>query len=368
MSHLFTYGELTIPGVGKLWIKKIPAKRVLQEARIYGPTIMVDFKEDTTIKSTPLTGILANKHGWSMAMAEEKIREAGTKIINDLLNFGESHLYRFGAFKTDNRGDFSFEMDEQLQKSLRLAYPDLPLQLLPVDLKKPASSVPAHSFEPVYERRTKIGWFFPFLALLATSLLLACIITCFIQKRFQKSFVPVIITKEQPEGKTKAPAASDSFGIDKDFNRNGVINWDEQNPEDFDPIDDSLENTDDLFEESSMGAGPYDSLSDYENESYGYLSFKQVESLSLDAMLQLSAKKRLSFSQPCMIVVGSYMRRDLINNMIERLVEMDYEVYVEKFGSFYRTAIIYECASVDARSFLQEIRQRIEPKAWILEY
>jgi hypothetical protein len=371
--ELFSRGELSIPGVGVLWIKKIPAKRVPAQKKIYGPTLLVEFKEDTTIKSSELSGKLESMSHFSPDEAEKKVRETGTAILNNLLNFGESHLHRLGRFHRDDGGNFRFELDSQLQDTLRVIYPDLPLEPLPDENTRSNDVFLDHTFPhgPEYDKRTKTGWFFPFLALIATSLLLACLVSCFIQKRIESQLVPYLISgKQQSPAPRVVPA--DSFINDPATGNIFPEDTMEDTHDAAEPSKEDLRN--DPAEpqtgqiETNMISPPPPEIHDEAQESMDSYSLTGIESMELDDILRISARKRLSFRKPCMIVVGSYMRRDLIDKMANRLISLEYEVYIEKYGSFYRTAIIYECDSVDTGNFLSKIRNTIEPKAWILQY
>ena len=134
-------------------------------------------------------------------------------------------------------------------------------------------------------------------------------------------------------------------------------------------IDSSYQDDDydsDSFPSENIEANEYDYYNEYSGDAA--TNFINVEYMSLDDILQVSATKRIAMDDPCMVVVGSFQRRDLLDKMINTLSELSYNIYIEKYGGFYRTAIIYECQTKNSIDFLHEIRSTIEQKAWILSY
>jgi hypothetical protein len=368
VSHLFSRRKLSIPGVGILSLKKLPAKKKVHEAKLYGPSLLIDFEEDTSLEESALMEELVARHQWSRNEARQKLTDLGGKIINDVLNFGEAHIMHLGRFRKAPNKAFTFEIDPQIQKSFKMTYPDLALQIVPDKKKQELSKKLQEDYllGTNFEKKDKIGWFFPLLALIATSLLLACLITCFFQKNQKVSFTPIIekpgelITNSSSDPQQSSSAAFDSAQSEDDIQTG---------------IDSSIEDPigeDDLFREDDFSDESQDSSQDPEESQSSNLptfsNFEDIENQSLDFILQESAAKRLAYNKACMIVVGSYMRRDLIDKMVRKLQKENYDIYIEKYGSFYRTAIIYECNEKNTSDFLQMIRSNIEEKAWILEY
>jgi hypothetical protein len=350
ISHLFSVGRLTLPGIGGLNLIRVPAKRMVHESKIYGPTILLEFQaQDDPDQALDSVQTAQNP----------KIQKSITKILNDLLNFEESNILNLGRFHKNQNGQFAFDADPELRRTLEKAYPDLEIKILSGKKKQPEKVITtSESFlRPQYDMKKKIGWFFPLIALIATSLLIACLVSCFLQKKFDNAFInagPAIQIAGDSSSETPIVVdsakqmATDTFGPADDVGITGLGMTDSMD------LTESPDTADDVF---------YD-----EFEVMTDANFKNIENLSLDYVLQESATKRLSYDNPCIIVVGSYLRRDLLNNMVKQLNQLEHNIYIEKYGAFYRTAIIYDCNQINTKIFLAQIREELEPKAWILEY
>ena len=359
LSYLFTYGELRLPSLGILRLRKVPAKRMIHEKKIYGPDIIIDFEEDTSIQESHFVKILKNKYGFSKNEASDLLKQNNTRILNELINVRESSIARLGNLYQDETGHFKFSMDNDLQKALQSGFPDIPIRFtrsIVSDVprkNKPETSALSIGFEP----QEKIGWFFPLLALLATSLLLACLISCFFQKRFEfKSNYPVKKTEITVLPDIPANLAEKIPGDDQ-----AMINIplaEQEIPKDSFTPDDP-----EYYEDRPLQVGNSGEFAAPVTPNFGI-----TPDQSLDEMLQLSAQKRKLLNEPCMVVVGSFQRRDLLDKMILRLNELNQNIYIEKYGSFYRTAILFDCQNKDPQVFLREIRKTLEKDAWLLTY
>jgi hypothetical protein len=381
LTYLFTYGELTLPGIGRFYLKKIPSKLASHEKKIYGPTIIIEFEEDLGAESTGISKVLKHKYSWSRSKADRKLSKTTNAILNHLINLKVYAIQGFGKFEMDENGKLLFQKDKELKRSLDILYPDLDIKYIKIEQKTSGTQsidLPP-GFSPTYQKKVKIGWFFPLLALVATSFLFACIISCYMEKNFErkKGLFSVLLPSSENSETNQNDVKNDSFS--DLFENNDSSTQDDSTSVLSEETD--LEVQDPSEFEDSADFDAY--LESYENQEQTKTieniikneeqtelenNFRDVVNMSLDQILQISAAKRNSMSDPCMIVVGSYQRRDLLDKMSNKLNQLGHNIYVEKYGSFYRTAIIYECKTRSKKAFLAEIRTQIDKNAWILTY
>ena len=362
LAYLFTYGKLPLPALGVLRLKILGPKLVPQENKIYAPQFHIDFEEDTSISGSHFTEIVQQKKDLSAEESVAAVHKTTNRILNELLNVRQSVIPGLGTFYPDDEGRYLFRMDPELLESVALCYPDLPLTFISGKSTSAAAAaaIPPKQISAVSrEPRSKIGWFFPALALLASSLLLACLISCFFQNRIGlsgpfHSLTPIEASPFNPEENTLLSQPK----IDETGAETLV------HPEDsFTELgqDDTEMEQDGLLEEMvESDAEPGVSGEHSEGDLF--------TSMSMDEILKISADKRRQWSDPCVIVVGSFTSREAVNAMIHRLDELNYEIYVEKFGAFYRTGILTDCQTVKQPGFLSGIRNSLEKDAWILKY
>ena len=363
IHYLFSYGSLDLPGLGRLYIRKIPARKAHYEMKIYGPDLLIEFKEDTSIEKTAGSRFIRRKFDINKNKAEKKIQKNSTFILNQLLNLGESRIDNFGKFYKDDEEKIKFETDPGLRKLIELQYPDLVIPFFEEkkDSTPEASERSYTNYGQGPEPEQKIGWFFPLLSLIATSLLLACLISCYFQKREGSDKGLKII----PFLKDSSAATNDVSTIDfpKETDPGTVTSPDSLTDDDVFDYEEDDWREESAFEEDTFYNDPAIDAADPL-----LINFDDIGNLSLDYLLQVSAQKRLAMESPCMVVVGSFLRRDLLNNMVNRLNGDGHNIYIEKYGNYYRTAIIYECYTKDQNEFLDSVRHSIEAKAWVLDW
>jgi len=69
----------------------------------------------------------------------------------------------------------------------------------------------------------------------------------------------------------------------------------------------------------------------------------------------------------CVIVVGTYKNTRNIEDMKSRVESLGYQAYVVKTADMTRVGVSFDCVSVSPDSFLQQVRLRLQPDAWLLE-
>jgi nucleoid DNA-binding protein len=69
----------------------------------------------------------------------------------------------------------------------------------------------------------------------------------------------------------------------------------------------------------------------------------------------------------CIIIVGSYKQAKSSLKMINKLHEMNYDVYTEQHNDFTRVGISFDCTNEDLTNYIRKIRSEIAKDAWYLQ-
>ena len=69
----------------------------------------------------------------------------------------------------------------------------------------------------------------------------------------------------------------------------------------------------------------------------------------------------------CIIIVGSYKQAKSSLKMINKLQEMNYDVYTEQHKDFTRVGISFDCTNEDLTNYIRNLRSEIAKDAWYLQ-
>ncbi len=72
--------------------------------------------------------------------------------------------------------------------------------------------------------------------------------------------------------------------------------------------------------------------------------------------------------QECIIIAGSFMMNENIDEMANKIRSLGYEVYTEKYGYYIRVGFAFPCDDDDLnlKLFIEEIRAKLSKSAWYL--
>jgi len=68
----------------------------------------------------------------------------------------------------------------------------------------------------------------------------------------------------------------------------------------------------------------------------------------------------------CIIITGSYLDQQNMDDMASRIRKMGYEVYTEKYGYYTRVGFKFPCEDVNLKLFIEKIRANISKESWYL--
>lgn len=68
----------------------------------------------------------------------------------------------------------------------------------------------------------------------------------------------------------------------------------------------------------------------------------------------------------CIIITGSYLDQQNMDEMASKIRKMGYEVYTEKYGYYTRVGFKFPCQDVNLKLFIEEIRAKISKESWYL--
>lgn len=86
-----------------------------------------------------------------------------------------------------------------------------------------------------------------------------------------------------------------------------------------------------------------------------------------EGLIKFVKSKSSAGKSSCVIVVGTYKNGKNIEEMKSRVESLGYQAYVGKTADMTRVGVSFDCASVSPDSFLQQVRLRLQPDAWLLE-
>lgn len=86
-----------------------------------------------------------------------------------------------------------------------------------------------------------------------------------------------------------------------------------------------------------------------------------------EVLSQSGENKRSKDYSSCIIVVGTYKNTRNIEEMKSRVEALGYQSYVGNIENMTRVGVAFDCGAVSPDSFLQQVRLRLQPDAWLLE-
>ncbi|HEX5626039.1 MAG TPA: hypothetical protein VFX48_08485 [Saprospiraceae bacterium] len=87
-----------------------------------------------------------------------------------------------------------------------------------------------------------------------------------------------------------------------------------------------------------------------------------VDSTNIDSLNQAIKFK------PCVIIVGSFIKISNANRMEKRIIADGYKPFRERYGSFNRTGITFNCFTHDLQQMLEQLKKDYHPDAWVLKF
>ncbi|HRX29237.1 MAG TPA: hypothetical protein P5235_07605, partial [Saprospiraceae bacterium] len=68
----------------------------------------------------------------------------------------------------------------------------------------------------------------------------------------------------------------------------------------------------------------------------------------------------------CIVILGSYKESKNSLKMIQRVGELQFELYTEEYNGFTRVGFQFDCSHTDLVDFIHHVRDEISKNAWYL--
>jgi len=352
ISFIFTEKQLSLPGLGMLRLSKSSAYRSPARTKIYGPKFNIELQDSEYDKAIneKFYQYVANKHKKSVRKVEDEVNKFSIGILNDLANFNSAQIENLGSFKRVN-DKIQFEFSPLFNDLLKESYPDFPLlsidrkQNLSKDISTQDVVTPT---PPVSPRKAgtngKPGWIFPLIVLTLLSLGFVCLMYC-LSGVFPDNKVERNSNIEKP-----AVITPDSQGKKTTEKPNKVLDTASQ------IIGSNVTNQN--HSENSSSTDSDINQKDLDN----------LDKISLEELIDLGSDLKSNFNKSCIIIVGSFKRKSNSIRMKNRLLKDNFVPYVEKYGKFYRTGVVFDCDKKPLFKFLEELRNSIDKESWVLKY
>ena len=69
----------------------------------------------------------------------------------------------------------------------------------------------------------------------------------------------------------------------------------------------------------------------------------------------------------CVIIVGTFKNDRNVSEMKDRIQAMGYKAFISEIQELTRVGVAFDCGTVSPDTFLQQIRNKIQPNAWLLK-
>ncbi len=357
ISYIFTEKQLSLPGLGTLYLKQSSASRTPSKRKIFGPKFDIQLKDvdyNTELNSA-FYQFVANKHNKKVNQIEDEIHKYSISLLNNLANFGEATINNLGVFKRIN-DNLQFEFSPIFQELLKESYPDLPLLLIDRNQNKKniiagTTKNEIHSQNESIRKKEhhKPSWIFPLIVLTLLSLGFVCLMYCL------SGVIPDDNSRKETSNKQNYTQVTTKIDTSAKNRINDTITKAKSDS----TIKSQTQNSADIENEEI----------DKTTDDINVLSEnRDLEKISLAELIDLGDSLKNSFNKSCIIIVGSFKRRSNSIRMKNRLVKSNFTPYVEKYGKFYRTGVVFDCNEKPLYAFLKELRDSIDKDSWVLKY
>ncbi len=346
ISFIFSEKQLSLPGLGVLALSKKTAHRSPTKTKIYGPKFTIDF--DDSISNEAINDrfyqFVAIKHNKSKNRVKDELNKYSVEILNNLANFNSAQIKNLGIFKrVDDK--IQFEFSPIFNDLIRESYPDFPLLLIDrktddKDEKSVQIAIPNEKITQKTKSHTKKqGWFFPLIVLTLLSLGFVCLMYCL------SNILPANKNNDINQ-KKQNNIITDTTLNEKVHIKHLSESNDTQKAQTLKEMPDNSQNSTKSSEEE----------------------IKNLEKISLEELINLGPELKSNYTKSCIIIVGSFKRKSNSSRMKLRLLKDKFTPYVEKYGKFYRTGVVFDCDKKPLYTFLKELRNSIDKGSWVLKY
>ncbi len=110
-----------------------------------------------------------------------------------------------------------------------------------------------------------------------------------------------------------------------------------------------------------------DSINNSGTKTSSNISSTSISSTDTSDTIEEAISHLTNSNQKCIIITGSFKRSRNAVKMQTKVSKLGYESYTERYGSFNRVGIKFDCAGKDLPAYIKKIRSQFDIYAWYLE-
>ncbi len=369
ISFLFSVGKVNLPGLGLLRLDKSSSIINPAKTKISGPKYSVSFTEKEFDEKShhKFVEYLSNKYSKDREYFEEKIKKTSAVILNNILNFGSTEIKNLGTISIKNEKKV-FEMMPFLQEILDKSYPNLPMVYInrknDIDFIDERDKKNITGLYTQKRKRNSKGWIFPLIMLTLISLLFVFLLYCLFyvidleksEKTKDIAQTEIAVIKDTTTTKDTSLTAEDKI-FDQYAENDSVSD-----------IEKISSKSDKNKEETQISNRNKTKKINKKTTRGNNNELKNLDKINLTELLNFGPELINQYDKSCIIIVGSFVKRSNASKMLQKMYDYGFAPYVERYGEFHRTGVIFDCNDRPLYDFLQNLRDTIDKDSWILKY
>ena len=307
-DYLHRYGKINLSGLGQFIVHNQQAEIVLADSKITPPTSILHFFPNIELDDNAFAKYLSIVEGTNEVVTADELNTYVRHIKDSLSKTNKSQIAGIGTLYND--GDvIVFTPENEI-------FSDVHRHLKPYLIKPITGKFiseydsPQLSYQP---KDTKPAWYYwiPFLLCLILSIFLICNLNKCRESNSNGGAISMVVDTTDA---------------------NAVMNHSA----------DSASNTSE--------AAPKDTMTGLDTET--------------DTNMQSSITNEKV--NTCIVILGSYKESKNSLKMIQRVGELQFELYTEEYNGFTRVGFQFDCSHTDLVDFIHHVRDEISKNAWYL--
>jgi len=363
---------VSLDGIGTLRLHHIPSQFGDKRQSLLPPSVDLKLSSDI-LHSGVLIDHLKLKYNIKTKVAEDYIKAFNQKVVGALSNFGKVSISGVGIINKSRTGEFSLEPDTRFINAFYQGYPEVKAEVKKANtgrLTRSSKILPPPPIPPPAGREINIT---PDEGVI---------------EKAQKP-IPVFDLPTDSEPKLSTAEAKPEVPTTKK-SKNAFV----EKLSEWDPPKKEYPKSDYDYKPSKLwpilsllaflilllflvkGCNALlfsgSSFEDHVNSEFNEIEkpFENADTsdaLTNDLIADDSMNALADRPDHCIIITGTFASSRNIEAMKSKLTEHGYTIHTESFGAYTRVGLRFECAEVDLVEYIQDVRAKIDGKAWYLD-
>lgn len=341
-----------INGIGTIKLVYLPAKFGEQRKTILPPSVDMELTEDKS-DNKALIKAISEENQISKKKAKKVLEKFTKRVFNGLVNFGKVNIQGIGVIEKSGDGDIIFTADQEFTDQYFKDLPEVEAKFIDrsqiveeeaTPVIPPSNGDKTESFEATLER---------------------------------------IADKAAQEEATDTEAAAYSSAMASDASTSEVMQVDSDQQKEFIPTEWSPteEKKKNYLVPILIGLGILllifggikmcqyiqSDQSDIPTSVEEQKAKENEDDAALSDMNPSQDTTQMVIPDECIIITGVFASQVNIDNMVATIEANGYSAYLEPFGPYTRTGIIFACQDVVLEDYIRTVRSNISANAWYLE-